>query len=379
MCTPVPKASKCGSPHYDSATAVGGGRPKVVRGQRRRESKREGGATNAPTKATRWHAKVAREGHCEVRVTKDPNSTKWDPKEEGDGDGNVVVESEHGLNIKLRIIYRLSRCLYSEITVRSNSIGPMPLGGLLRLMNGVKFSHTYPFAECHLKILNHLPRPLPNGSLVPNELKEMVLPLSLQGLTDPEVHDFTGISKWPLKRLRSTYWDTMEFRANHLVGLVCSKALSKGRVVPYRWSRQPPLERNEQGRAQFQTLINRHYSPEQLVFADESHFNRPTLRRSYAWSIRGEHSRQCVPTGTDHKPATAPRHPTCPLAARLPLFVHGSNSRPSPLPPHDAQGSASAHAPHPWGAGQTAVRSLKKPGMVPGKPIQSQPYAVIGT
>ncbi|KAH9012427.1 hypothetical protein EDB85DRAFT_1900401 [Lactarius pseudohatsudake] len=48
--------------------------------------------------------------------------------------------------------------------------------------------------------------------------------LSLQGLTDPEVRDFTGISKWSLKRLRSTYQDTVEFRAN-LVGLVRSKFL----------------------------------------------------------------------------------------------------------------------------------------------------------
>ena len=31
-----------------------------------------------------------------------------------------------------------------------------------------------------------------------------------------------------------------------------------------------------------------HYRPEQLVFADESHFNRLTLRRPYAWSKRGE-------------------------------------------------------------------------------------------
>ncbi|KAH9043947.1 hypothetical protein EDB85DRAFT_2285247 [Lactarius pseudohatsudake] len=48
--------------------------------------------------------------------------------------------------------------------------------------------------------------------------------LSLQGLTDPEVRDFTGISKRSLKRLRSTYQDTVEFRAN-LVGLVRSKFL----------------------------------------------------------------------------------------------------------------------------------------------------------
>jgi DDE superfamily endonuclease len=41
-------------------------------------------------------------------------------------------------------------------------------------------------------------------------------------------------------------------------------------------------------RAAFRNLVNTHYRPEQLVFADESHFNRLTLRRPYAWSIRGE-------------------------------------------------------------------------------------------
>ena len=30
-----------------------------------------------------------------------------------------------------------------------------------------------------------------------------------------------------------------------------------------------------------------HFRPEQLVFADESHFNRLTLRRPYVWSIWG--------------------------------------------------------------------------------------------
>ncbi len=48
------------------------------------------------------------------------------------------------------------------------------------------------------------------------------------------------------------------------------------------------MERNEEDRAEFQTLIKTHYRPEQLVFADESHFNRLTLRRPYAWSIQGE-------------------------------------------------------------------------------------------
>ncbi|KAH9046857.1 hypothetical protein EDB84DRAFT_1464753 [Lactarius hengduanensis] len=46
--------------------------------------------------------------------------------------------------------------------------------------------------------------------------------------------------------------------------------------------------RNERERIEFWTLINTYHSPEQFFFfADESHFNRLTLRL-YAWSIRCE-------------------------------------------------------------------------------------------
>ncbi|SRR6266404_4890515 len=54
---------------------------------------------------------------------------------------------------------------------------------------------------------------------------------------------------------------------------------------------RPAFERNEQDRQEYKMLIDRHFRPEQLVFADESHFNRITLRRPYAWSLRGERSR----------------------------------------------------------------------------------------
>ncbi|KAH8997161.1 hypothetical protein EDB86DRAFT_2828914 [Lactarius hatsudake] len=65
-------------------------------------------------------------------------------------------------------------------------------------------------------------------------------------------------------------------------------ALSKGRAY-HADGRRPALKRNEQVHAQFRTLINRHYSLEQLVFADEGHFHWLTSRRPYVWSIRGEH------------------------------------------------------------------------------------------
>ena len=39
-------------------------------------------------------------------------------------------------------------------------------------------------------------------------------------------------------------------------------------------------------------LVAAHFHPDQLIFADESHFNRLTLRRPYAWSIRGERAQR---------------------------------------------------------------------------------------
>jgi transposase len=48
------------------------------------------------------------------------------------------------------------------------------------------------------------------GRHISNELKEMALSMSLQGLTDTEVHEFTGISVRSLKRLRSVHRRTGE-------------------------------------------------------------------------------------------------------------------------------------------------------------------------
>jgi len=48
------------------------------------------------------------------------------------------------------------------------------------------------------------------------------------------------------------------------------------------------MEHNKQNRQEFKTLVDTHFRPEQLVFTDESHFNWLTLRRPYAWSLRGE-------------------------------------------------------------------------------------------
>ena len=39
-------------------------------------------------------------------------------------------------------------------------------------------------------------------------------------------------------------------------------------------------------------LVGEHFMQEQLVFADESHFNRLTLRRNYAWAPWGDRARR---------------------------------------------------------------------------------------
>jgi hypothetical protein len=55
---------------------------------------------------------------------------------------------------------------------------------------------------------------------------------------------------------------------------------------------RPAVERDEDDRATFKLLVGQHFRPEQLVFADESHFNRLTLRRSYGWAPRGNRARR---------------------------------------------------------------------------------------
>jgi hypothetical protein len=38
----------------------------------------------------------------------------------------------------------------------------------------------------------------------------------------------------------------------------------------------------------YKMLIGEHYEAHQLVFVDESHFNRIMLRRSHAWAPHGD-------------------------------------------------------------------------------------------
>jgi len=55
---------------------------------------------------------------------------------------------------------------------------------------------------------------------------------------------------------------------------------------------RPAIEQDERDRAEYKMLIGAHFQPEHLVFADESHFNRLSLRRSYAWAPRGDRARR---------------------------------------------------------------------------------------
>ena len=60
-----------------------------------------------------------------------------------------------------------------------------------------------------------------------------------------------------------------------------------------KWQIQrPAIEPDEVDRARYKMLVGEHFQPQHLVFADESHFNRLTLRRSYAWALRGSRARR---------------------------------------------------------------------------------------
>jgi len=168
------------------------------------------------------------------------------------------------------------------------------------------------------------------GRHISDELKEMALAMSLQGLTDSEVYEHTGISVRTLKRLRKTHRnaggvsrkpvalgqlrDLTSIQCQFLCDCVdrqpdialaelqtelqevCGVDASVHTVArslqrsgySMKTVTRPAVERNEQDREEFRRNINNHYQPEHLVFAGESHFNRLTLRRPYAWSKRGE-------------------------------------------------------------------------------------------
>ena len=56
---------------------------------------------------------------------------------------------------------------------------------------------------------------------------------------------------------------------------------------------KPAKERNESDRLNFIAYISQ-YSPSQLVFSDESAYDKRTLSRRYGWNFKGR--RACKPT-----------------------------------------------------------------------------------
>jgi len=55
---------------------------------------------------------------------------------------------------------------------------------------------------------------------------------------------------------------------------------------------RPAVERDEVDRAEYQLIIGTYYEAEQLVFVDESAFDRRTTRRTYAWAPIGTRARR---------------------------------------------------------------------------------------
>jgi transposase len=55
---------------------------------------------------------------------------------------------------------------------------------------------------------------------------------------------------------------------------------------------RPAVERDETDRAEYQLLIGTYYEPEQLVFVDESAFDRRTVGRAYGWAPIGTRGRR---------------------------------------------------------------------------------------
>jgi len=179
---------------------------------------------------------------------------------------------------------------------------------------------------------------------ISDDLKETALAMSLQGIGDSEIREYTGISERSLKRLRHTYRNTGAVSAKpDVVGrprmltamevkFLCDcvarqpdMALSELQAelreacaidtsiqtiarslqregYTMKTVTRPALEQNKQDRETFRTLIDTHFRPEQLIFANESHFNRLPLRRPYAWSIRGERASryECFLRGTKY-------------------------------------------------------------------------------
>ena len=72
------------------------------------------------------------------------------------------------------------------------------------------------------------------GRYISKELKEMALSMSLQGIHDSEIHEYTGISVRSIKRLRSTF---------RQIGEVSRKPVVPGRQCNLTYTVRPPSQK----------------------------------------------------------------------------------------------------------------------------------------
>ncbi|KAJ2932106.1 hypothetical protein H1R20_g5000, partial [Candolleomyces eurysporus] len=77
----------------------------------------------------------------------------------------------------------------------------------------------------------------------------------------------------------------------HVDPTTISRSLKRAGFTRKKLNR-PAIERNEELRAQYQAFVGENYSPEQLVFVDESACNRNTTKRSHGWAPVGTRSRR---------------------------------------------------------------------------------------
>jgi hypothetical protein len=63
-------------------------------------------------------------------------------------------------------------------------------------------------------------------------------------------------------------------------------------ILLIRQVTRPAIERDEDDRARYQLIIGSHYEPEQMVFVDESAFDRRVSRRPFAWAPIGSRARR---------------------------------------------------------------------------------------
>ena len=98
----------------------------------------------------------------------------------------------------------------------------------------------------------------------------------------------TELREWCNVEVSVTTITCSQQRQGYTMKMVCCLGLLASlRLTIYKVT-CPALERNKQDYQEYMVLVAAHFHPDQLVFADKSHFNRLTLRRPYTWSIRGE-------------------------------------------------------------------------------------------